>query len=68
MTEQEKYLAYLRALKGRFQKLCRLRFLNPDGSTAFFVDNNPRNKHSGAFVADGALTVNLQNEIGRAHV
>ena len=34
MTEQEKYLAYLRALKGRFQKLCRLRFLNPDGSTA----------------------------------
>lgn len=39
MTEQEKYLAYLRALKGRFQKLCRLRFLNPDGSTAFFVDN-----------------------------
>ena len=65
MTEQEKYLAYLRALKGRFQKLCRLRFLNPDGSTAFFVDNNPRNKYSGAFVADGALTVNLQNGVRR---
>ena len=65
MTEQEKYLAYLRALKGRFQKLCRLRFLNPDGSTAFFVDNNPRNKYSGAFVADGGLTVNLQNGVRR---
>lgn len=65
MTEQEKYLAYLKALKGRFQKICRLRFLNPDGSTAFFVDNNPRNKYSGAFVADGTLTVHLQNGVRR---
>ncbi len=65
MTEQEKYLAYLRAVKGQFQKLCRLRFLNPDGSTAFFVDNNPKNRHSGAFIAEGTLTVNLQNGVRR---
>ena len=65
MTEQEKYLAYLKALKGRFQKICRLRFLNPDGSTAFFVDNNPDNRYSGAFIADGTLTVHLQNGVRR---
>lgn len=61
MTEQEKYLAYLKAIHGPFQKLCRLRFLNPDGSTAFFVDNNPMGKYGRAFIADGTLTVNLQN-------
>ena len=61
MTEQEKYLAYLKAIQGPFQKLCRLRFLNPDGSTAFFVDNNPLGKYGQAFIADGTLTVNLQN-------
>lgn len=65
MTEQEKYLAYLRALKGTFRKLCRLRFLNPDGSTAFFVDNDSKNRYSGAFIADGTLTVNLQNGVRR---
>lgn len=65
MTEQEKYLAYLKSLKGRFQKICRLRFLNPDGSTAFFVDNNPDNRYSGAFIADGTLTVHLQNGVRR---
>lgn len=61
MNETEKYLAYLKALKRPFQKLCRLRFLNPDGSTAFSVDNNEKNKFSGAFVASGTLAVNLQN-------
>ena len=61
MNETEKYLAYLKALKHPFQKLCRLRFLNPDGSTAFSVDNNEKNKFSGAFVASGTLAVNLQN-------
>lgn len=65
MAEQEKYLAYLKALKGRFQKVCRLRFLNPDGSTAFFVDNNSYNRYSGAFIADGTLTVHLQNGVRR---
>ena len=65
VTAQEKYAAYLEALKGPFQKLCRLRFLNPDGSTAFFVDNNPKNPYSGAFVSNGTLTANLQNGVRR---
>lgn len=65
MTEQEKWIEYLKALKKPFQKLCRLRFLNPDGSTAFSVDNNPLNRHNGAFIEDGTLTVNLQNGVRR---
>nr|DAL36630.1 MAG TPA_asm: tail protein [Caudoviricetes sp.] len=65
MTAQERYAAYLRALKGPFEKLCRLRFLNPDGSTAFFVDNNRKNPYSAAFVSNGTLTVNLQNGVRR---
>lgn len=65
VTAQERYAAYLRALKGPFEKLCRLRFLNPDGSTAFFVDNNRKNPYSAAFVSNGTLTVNLQNGVRR---
>lgn len=65
MTAQERYAAYLKALRGPFEKLCRLRFLNPDGSTAFFVDNNRKNPYSGAFVSSGTLTVNLQNGVRR---
>ena len=65
LTAQEQYAAYLRALKGPFEKLCRLRFLNPDGSTAFFVDNNRKNPYSAAFVSSGTLTVNLQNGVRR---
>lgn len=65
MTAQEQYAAYLSTLKGPFQKLCRLRFLNPDGSTAFFVDNNRKNPYSGAFVSSGTLSVNLQNGVRR---
>lgn len=61
MTEAEKFQFYLRALKTPFVKRVRLRFLNPDGSTAFFLDNNPRNRRSSAFIQDGTLTVNLQN-------
>ena len=53
--------AYMSALREPFQKLCRLRFLQPDGSTAFSLDNNPKNRRSGAFVADGSISVNLQN-------
>lgn len=56
---------YLSALRQPFQKLCRLRFLNPDGTTAFAVDNNILNtvseKRSKTFIADGNLSVNLQN-------
>lgn len=54
-------LAYMATLREPFQKLCRLRFLQPDGSTAFSLDNNPKNRRSGAFVADGSISVNLQS-------
>ena len=61
MTENEKYLDYLQMLRRPFQKLCRLRFLQPDGSTAFVLDNNPRNFRAGAFIAEGQITHNWQN-------
>ena len=56
-----RYLKYLAALKEPFQKLCRLEFLQPDNSVAFVLDNNPKNKRSGAFIQDGNISVNLQN-------
>ncbi len=61
MTEQEKYLDYLKMLKKPFQKLCRLRFLQPDGSTAFSLDNNVNAKESGTFIAGGSISHNWQN-------
>lgn len=61
MTEQEKLTDYFNQLRKPFVKLCRLRFLQPDGSTAFALDNNPLNRRSGAFLQSGQLTVNLQN-------
>lgn len=33
---------YMSQLRTSFTKLCRLRFLQPDGSTAFAIDNNPK--------------------------
>lgn len=60
-TRNEKYLEYLDMLRRPFVKLCRLRFLNPDGSVAFALDNNPSGMHSGAFISEGSLSVNLQN-------
>lgn len=48
-------------LRKPFTKRCRLRFLNPDGSTAFALDNNDKNKRSSAFISDGSISVNLQN-------
>lgn len=61
MGMSEDYMRYLNALRGPFVKLCRLRFLNPDGSTAFALDNNAMGARSGAFVQDGSVSVNLQN-------
>ena len=58
-TNWQAYTETLRA--GNFKKLCRLRFLNPDGSTAFAVDNDPMNPKSAAFIASGSMTVNMQN-------
>lgn len=61
MTEHEKYIDYLNMLRRPFQKLCRLRFLQPDGSTAFALDNSARSVRSGTFIADGTITHNWQN-------
>ena len=55
----EQYEDLLR--RGYFIKLCRLRFLNPDGTTAFALDNDPYNQKNRTFIAGGTLTVNLQN-------
>lgn len=56
-----KYEMYLRQLRSPFQKLVRLRFLNPDGSSAFVLDNDPLNAKAGAFLSSGELHCNLQN-------
>ena len=48
-------------LRKPFQKLCRLRFLQPDGSTAFSLDNAPNGARSGTFIADGNIAHNWQN-------
>lgn len=50
---------------GSFTKIARLRFLNSDGTTAFVLDNNPKNKRAGAFIQEGSLNVNLQNGVRR---
>ena len=55
------YELYLSSLRQPFQKLVRLRFLNPDCSTAFALDNDPLNARSGAFLSSGELRCNLQN-------
>ena len=61
MTEAEKYLDYLKMLRKPFQKLCRLRFLQPDGSTAFMLNNDVKNRRAGAFIADGSINHSWQN-------
>lgn len=55
------YQLYLGSLRKPFQKLVRLRFLNPDGSTAFVLDNDPMNRRATAFLSSGELHCNLQN-------
>lgn len=60
-SNAERWQQYLQALRGEYTKIARLEFLQPDGSVAFAVDNNPRNQRSGAFLQSGSLTVNLQN-------
>lgn len=55
------YQQYLESLRKPFQKLVRLRFLNPDGSVAFVLDNDPLNARAGAFLSSGELHCNLQN-------
>lgn len=60
-TPVERQTDYLKSLRRPFTKLCRLRFLNPNGTTAFALDNNPKNARSRAFIAEGSVTANLQN-------
>lgn len=60
-TEAEKLSAYMAALRRPYTKLCRLRFLQPDGTTAFSVDNNPRNDRAKTFIQAGSISCNLQN-------
>lgn len=57
----DNFVTYLDAVKRPFIKLCRLRFLNPDGSTAFALDNNVMKKWNKTFIANGSIDVNLQN-------
>lgn len=57
----ERQRDYLKALRKPFVKLCRLRFLYPNGTTAFALDNNPLNRRSGAFIASGSVSANMQN-------
>lgn len=52
---------YMEMLRHPFTKLCRIRFLNPDGTTAFALDNNPVNPKSKAFIADGVISGSWQN-------
>lgn len=61
MSLSNQFSEYIAALRLPFQKICRLRFLNPDGSTAFAVDNNAHNRLNSAFITDGTLNCNLQN-------
>ena len=52
---------YEELVRKPFIKVARLRFLQPDGSTAFALDNNARNERSNAFIAEGDINANLQN-------
>lgn len=60
-TQIERQRNYIAALKHPFFKLCRLRFLYPNGTTAFALDNNPKNRRSKAFINDGTVNANMQN-------
>ena len=66
LSQQQRWTLYLETLRtNTFTKLCRLEFLNPDGSVAFATDNDHRKRRSRAFIQNGTLNVNLQNGIRR---
>jgi len=60
-TPSENYQAYLEVLKGDFTKIAKLEFLNPDGTVAFALDNNPNNARATAFTKSGSLSCNRNN-------
>lgn len=55
LDTDERYKSYLKALRHPFHKLCRLRFLNPDGSVAFSLDTNDKNPRSSTFISQGQI-------------
>ncbi len=57
----QEWQQYLAALTTDFTKLAKLEFLQPNGSVAFALDNQAKNKRSSAFIQEGDLSVNLQN-------
>ena len=61
----DRFLSYLEALKGDFVKVAKLDFLNEDGTVAFTLDNDPKNRRSGAFLQSGDITCNLNNGMRR---
>lgn len=69
MTPAEQYLDYLKiiAKPDNMVKVARLDFLNPDGTTAFSIDNDQSRAATGysaysrAFLQSGDLSVSLQN-------
>ena len=65
-TNFQTYLSVLRS--GDYTKLAKLDFLNPDGSTAFTVDNGAGGPRRGALLQDGTLSCNFQNGTRRTAV
>lgn len=61
LSTNERQTDYLASLRRPYTKLCRLRFLNPNGTTAFALDNNPKNRRSKTFIASGTVSANMQN-------
>jgi hypothetical protein len=61
LTSAQQWQAYLSAIKTDFTKLCKLEFLQPDGSVAFALDNSHKNRRSKAFIQDGSISANLNN-------
>lgn len=61
----ERYLSYLQALRGNFTKIAKLEFLNRDGSVAFALDNDQKNRRNKAFLQSGEISCNLNNGMRR---
>lgn len=56
---------YLETLNTDYTKLAKLDFLNPDGSTAFTVDNGAKGARRGAMLQEGTISCNFQNGMRR---
>lgn len=63
LDDRQRWELYLKTLRTDFVKLCKLEFLNPDGSVAFDIDN--RSRRGRTFLQDGNLEVHLQNGMRR---